>query len=106
MRIAFYAPLKAPDDPIPSGDRTLARALVAALGDSGLGRPELASRLRSRDGTGDSDAQNAILAAAQAEVARLRDTEAPALWLTYHSYYKAPDLLAEVRRLLDEVPVL
>ena len=92
-RIAFYAPLKAPDDPVPSGDRTMARGLVAALGDIGLGKPELASRLRSRDGQGDAGVQNAILAAAEAEIERLRKTEAPLLWLTYHSYYKAPDLL-------------
>jgi glycosyltransferase involved in cell wall biosynthesis len=92
-RIAFYAPLKPPDDPVPSGDRTLARALLAALGHSGLGEPELASRLRSRDGQGDAGAQRSILAASQDEIARLRELEPPALWLTYHSYYKAPDLL-------------
>jgi len=95
-RIAFYAPLKAPDDPNPSGDRTLARGLVAALEESGLGRPELVSRLRSRDGDGDTDVQKAIMAAAEAEIARLGDTDAPVLWLTYHSYYKAPDLLGPV----------
>ena len=92
-RIAFYAPLKAPDDPVPSGDRTLARGLLAALRQSGLGEPELASRLRSRDGKGDAETQRSILAAAKAEIARLREMEPPALWLTYHSYYKAPDLL-------------
>jgi hypothetical protein len=31
MRIAFYAPLKSPDHPVPSGDRLLARLLVDAL---------------------------------------------------------------------------
>lgn len=95
-RIAFYAPLKPPDDPVPSGDRTLARGLVAALRQTGLGEPELASRLRSRDGRGDADVQQFILAAAEDEIARLLKTEPPALWLTYHSYYKAPDLLGPV----------
>jgi glycosyltransferase involved in cell wall biosynthesis len=92
-RIAFYAPLKAPDDPVPSGDRTMARGLLAALADTGLGKPEIASRLRSRDGQGDAGVQRTIVAAAEAEIARLSRTEAPVLWLTYHSYYKAPDLL-------------
>jgi glycosyltransferase involved in cell wall biosynthesis len=92
-RIAFYAPLKAPDDPTPSGDRTMARGLLAAIEGAGLGKPELASRLRSRDGKGDAGAQQAIAAAAEAEIERLQRTDAPALWLTYHSYYKAPDLL-------------
>ncbi len=31
MRIAFYAPLKPPDHPVPSGDRRMARLLIAAL---------------------------------------------------------------------------
>ena len=32
MRIAFYAPLKPPTHPIPSGDREVARLKLAALG--------------------------------------------------------------------------
>ena len=35
MRIAFYAPMKPPDHPLPSGDRRMARAfmdLLASLG--------------------------------------------------------------------------
>ncbi len=31
MRIAFYAPMKPPTDPVPSGDRHMARLLMAAL---------------------------------------------------------------------------
>ena len=31
MRIAFYAPLKSPNHPVPSGDRLMARLLIAAL---------------------------------------------------------------------------
>ena len=34
-RIAFYAPLKPPDHPIPSGDRQMARMLMAALINAG-----------------------------------------------------------------------
>ena len=31
MRIAFYAPMKPPNHPVPSGDRTMARLMMAAL---------------------------------------------------------------------------
>ncbi len=31
MKVAFYAPLKPPDHPVPSGDRQLAQALLQAL---------------------------------------------------------------------------
>jgi hypothetical protein len=31
MRIAFHAPLKPPDHPVPSGDRLVGRLLMAAL---------------------------------------------------------------------------
>ena len=31
MRIAFYAPLKSPNHPVPSGDRRVARLLMDAL---------------------------------------------------------------------------
>ncbi len=48
MRIAFYAPLKAPDHPVPSGDRTIARLLIAALKRGGAA-VEVASRIRTPD---------------------------------------------------------
>jgi len=91
--IAFYAPMKPPDDPVPSGDRTMARALLAALDGAGLGDVRVVSRLRSREGGGDQENQDAILDAAEREVERLSGEPAPDIWLTYHSYYKAPDLL-------------
>lgn len=90
-RIAFYAPMKPPGDPVPSGDRTVGRALVQALGS--LGDVWLASDLRSRDGAGDAAAQDIIFRAAEKEIQRLAPLDPPALWLTYHSYYKAPDLI-------------
>ena len=46
MRIAFYAPLKAPTHPVPSGDRRMARLLMAAL-EAGGHHVTLASTLRS-----------------------------------------------------------
>ena len=97
MRIAFYAPLKPPDHPTPSGDRRMGRLLVAAL--SGAGHAvELAARLRSfdRDGTPERQARLAAiggrLAARYVErVRRLPAAERPQAWFTYHLYHKAPD---------------
>lgn len=98
MRIAFYAPLKPPDDPVPSGDRRLARCFLDALQLAGH-RPCVASRRKSYEGRGAPDRQAAIGSAARAEAERLiaawRKTPrgAPELWFTYHLYYKAPDWL-------------
>jgi glycosyltransferase involved in cell wall biosynthesis len=96
MRIAFYAPLKPPDDPVPSGDRRIARLFVEALRAAGH-EPLVASRLRSYDG--DPQRQVQLAASGHAEAARLvaqwrqAPHQAPALWFTYHLYYKAPDWL-------------
>jgi glycosyltransferase involved in cell wall biosynthesis len=96
MRIAFYAPLKPPDHPVPSGDRRMARLLMTALAAAGQ-EPVLAARLRSRDGAGDPERQ-ARLSALGARLAErylrrvaARPSLRPDLWLTYHLYYKAPD---------------
>lgn len=98
MRIAFYAPLKPPDHPIPSGDRRIARLFLAALRAGGHD-VFLASRFRSYDGRGDH-ARQARLAALGARLARrflahcyTAPESAPELWFTYHLYHKAPDWL-------------
>ena len=99
--IAFYAPLKSPLHAVPSGDRAMARALVLALNAGGL-KTDLVSELRSYDGIGDSDAQHAIKNEAQREICRLLETSSSKdwrAWVTYHNYYKAPDLIGpEVSR--------
>ena len=94
-RIAFYAPMKPPDHPNPSGDRHIARLTLEALARAGFDAKTVA-RLRSLDMTGDPAAQATLRAEARAETARLigeMATDPPALWFTYHCYYKAPDLL-------------
>jgi len=93
MRVAFYAPMKPPDDPVPSGDRTMARLMTAALRQAGH-TVSLESRFRSRDGAGDP-ARQARLAALGGKMAarlvrRLRPRP-PEAWFTYHVYHKAPD---------------
>ncbi len=101
MRIAFYAPLKSPDHPIPSGDRRVAQLFLAALRLAGHSA-FVASRFRSYEGRGDP-LQQIRLAAIGARLARrcLRRYDktpeiAPELWFTYHLYHKAPDWLGPV----------
>ncbi|WP_146348058.1 glycosyltransferase family 4 protein [Phaeobacter marinintestinus] len=93
-RVAFFAPMKPPDDPVPSGDREMARNLITAIG-ANRAQVDLVSNLRLRDSKGDAVKQDALREAAKAEVARLIET-LPAntdLWVTYHNYYKVPDLI-------------
>jgi len=99
MRVAFYAPLKAPGHAVPSGDRTVARLLVRAIEAAGH-RVALASTLRAFEPRGDAARQRAIRDAAVAEaaaiVAHARASPAgtrPGAWFTYHLYHKAPDWL-------------
>jgi glycosyltransferase involved in cell wall biosynthesis len=96
-RVAFYAPLKSPRHPNPSGDRTLARLLWRALDAAGFS-PLLASELRTLDRSGDPAIQAALRdesrVVAERLIARYLNGpahERPALWFTYHVYYKAPD---------------
>jgi len=95
MRVAFYAPLKPPDHPTPSGDRRMACLLFQALRRGGH-EVFLASRLRSRDPAGDRLRQARLADLGQRLAARLlrrygRNDARPDAWLTYHLYYKAPD---------------
>ncbi|WP_417769827.1 glycosyltransferase family 4 protein [Stappia sp.] len=95
MRIAFTAPMKPLDDPVPSGDRTMGRLIVRGLEQAGHD-VRIASRFRSWRASGGLDEQRAVerLARAEAEaIARQWQTEGyrPDLFLTYHLYHKAPD---------------
>ena len=96
--IAFYAPLKSPRHPRPSGDRAIARALMRALEGlrtlEGHSRVELVSELRMRDGAGKAQVQAQLAQKAQQEALELITAKRRwSLWLTYHNYYKAPDLI-------------
>ncbi|KRB51380.1 glycosyl transferase [Rhizobium sp. Root708] len=94
MKIAFYAPLKSPRHPVPSGDRLMARLLIRAMEIAGHD-VEVASDFRSFAPT----PQQAIESGAKAgeELERLRlewaSGRKPDLWFCYHPYYKSPDLL-------------
>lgn len=96
MKIAFYAPLKTPDHPIPSGDRVVAQLLMAALGKAGY-EVELASRVISYQKRPSAEIGAERRLEAEAEAKRLIDAwkggveRGPDLWFTYHPYCKAPD---------------
>ncbi|MEX1036983.1 MAG: glycosyltransferase family 4 protein [Sneathiella sp.] len=107
MKLAFYAPMKSPDHPVPSGDRRMGRLLWTALEEAGFNM-ELASELRSFDGRGDFAFQQSVKMQGEAEAERLiakwqgAPETAPNGWFTYHLYHKAPDWLGpEVCRALD-----
>lgn len=102
MRLAFYAPMKPPGHPSPSGDRQMARLLWAALTRAGH-EMELASTFRSWDGRGDPVRQRRIAELGRRIAARIvrryRErpvADRPQLWFTYHLYHKAPDWLGPV----------
>jgi glycosyltransferase involved in cell wall biosynthesis len=67
--------------------------------------PILASEFRSFEGKGDPTAQAVIRARAQLELRRALaqlERKKPAIWFTYHLYYKAPDWLGpEIARRLE-----
>jgi glycosyltransferase involved in cell wall biosynthesis len=112
LTVAFYAPLKPPDHPVPSGDRAMARLLWAALARAGC-RVELAARLRSRDPHGNPARQARLAALGQRLAARyVRRVRArpaaarPDVWLTYHLYHKAPDWVGPAAAEMLGIPYL
>lgn len=110
MRIAFYAPLNAPIDGPPSGDRKVGMLLVRALERAGHD-VELASTFRSFDGSAEPARQERLRAEAAAVARGLTERwrrgaaeERPQLWFTYHLYYKAPDWLGPPVSRALEIP--
>ena len=100
MKVAFYAPLKSPDSPVPSGDRLIGRMLWRAI-EAGGHNVVLASRLRSLDRQGNADRQARIARigawTARRVIQHLQSSaQRPDIWLTYHLYHKAPDHLGPV----------
>lgn len=106
MRIAFHTPLNVYEDGRISGDRRMAHQLVEAMTLLGHGVAPIAD---ARSHMRNSEQQ--LLDQRLAEAAGRRDAllaawetngNQPELWFTYHSYYKAPDLLGpEITKLLD-----
>ncbi|NBC34343.1 MAG: glycosyltransferase [Alphaproteobacteria bacterium] len=97
MRIAFYAPMKAPDHPVPSGDRRMARLFMRVLAELGH-EVRLVSRFRSWDDGSCPQRMERLAGIGPRLAERLKKQLRsagwiPDLWFTYHLYYKAPDWL-------------
>jgi len=96
MDIAFYAPLKPPDHPVPSGDRQMARMLIKALEQKGHAI-EVVSHMRAYLADNSDVRLTNLRDDARAETERIAalwmSGKKPDLWLTYHPYYRSPDLL-------------
>ena len=96
MRIGFYAPLKPPDHPVPSGDRRVARGFMGLLDRLGH-NVEVVSRFRSFDRHGDAARQDRVRVIGGSLARRLTRrcvSGSPLdLWVTYHCHHKAPDWL-------------
>ncbi len=89
MKIAFYAPMNDPNSGPPSGDRVIARQVREGL--EALGHEvELVCELCTWSQSPDDLAR--LREAAAGEVQRLLEGTWDA-WVTYHVYYKAPDLI-------------
>ena len=86
----------------------MGRALLDALRMAGV-RADVASRLQTRDGVGDPTVQAAKKAAARDEIAALIPKGRQAgwrFWLSYHNYYKAPDLIGPAVAQALNIPYL
>ena len=108
--LAFYTPVKHPFQTEPSGDRELGRLLMTAF--RGLGfAPHLASRLltyrRAFDPADAARVERVAALTAARLVARYRrrePAERPRAWVTYQSYYRAPDLVGPTVATALDIP--
>ncbi|MHC1790081.1 glycosyltransferase family 4 protein [Solidesulfovibrio sp.] len=91
MNIAFYAPFKPLDHPDPSGDRTIGRELAAALTEKGLSLT-VASRFRARWFSARPTLWLQGLPARR-EALETASRAGARAFLTYHAYYKSPDII-------------
>jgi glycosyltransferase involved in cell wall biosynthesis len=95
VRIAFHTPLNAFDDGGISGDRRMARQIADGLAQLG----HMVEPVRgARSYMSTPEALDGLKAKAATRIEELiagwnETASAPDLWFTYHSYYKAPDLL-------------
>ena len=91
MRIAYYAPLKPLDHPHPSGDLVIGTGLYRFLQGRGHALQTI-SRFRSRWIYWKPWRWPQLVRARNHSLESCHTMSAD-IWMTYHSYYKAPDLL-------------
>ncbi len=104
MRAIFYAPMKSPNHPVPSGDRTMARLLVQAFQQVGCDVDVV-------DGFSSYHGEPALYAEQKCRLLdrwarECREMTPPDLWVTYHSYYKSPDVLGPLAQQAWGMPYL
>jgi glycosyltransferase involved in cell wall biosynthesis len=106
LRIAFYAPMKPPDHPSPSGDRLMARQIMALL--EGMGHDVfVASELVTRTTEPDPERLHALIGENSDELTEFDTRRRGAdVWITYHLYHKAPDLLGPIIADVWDIPYL
>ncbi|WP_136657386.1 glycosyltransferase family 4 protein [Nitratireductor sp. XY-223] len=97
-KVAFYAPLKSPDHPIPSGDREIARLMMRALGIAGYDVSLISEVIsyQKRPAAELYDKRRSDVTAERTRIERLWRDDPPSipdLWFTYHPYCKSPDWL-------------
>jgi glycosyltransferase involved in cell wall biosynthesis len=107
MRVAFYSPLVPVDHSSPSGDRQMAQQLLRLLAMAGH-EASVVSVLRSWSREASEQQLAEIEARAAEERGRIADqwskSGPPDLWLTYHPYYKSPDLLGPALSARARIP--
>ncbi|WP_421901701.1 glycosyltransferase family 4 protein [Maridesulfovibrio sp.] len=91
MRIAFFAPHKPIDHPLPSGDLIIGKTLHDFLRSQGH-ELLIASHFRLRHITNKPLKWPTLYLEFKNTLKRAEKFN-PDIWLTYHSYYKSPDLL-------------
>lgn len=91
MELSFYAPFKPVDHPHPSGDQMIAKSLVRFLEQQGH-TIEIHSRLRTRWIYFKPWLWLWLVKDFLKIIWQFRKKR-PDIWLTYHTYYKAPDVL-------------
>ncbi|MEM8663051.1 MAG: glycosyltransferase family 4 protein [Pseudomonadota bacterium] len=93
MKVAFVTTMKRPDAPVPSGDRTFARLILAALERAGhavVMPAHCSTWCKTPDGF--AAMREGALAAAETAVRDLAAAPPDAV-LTYHNYHKGPDIV-------------
>jgi glycosyltransferase involved in cell wall biosynthesis len=110
--IAFYAPIKPPDHPIPSGDRLIAQNLLKAFricgADVKLASSYIAYSKRHAVEILQERKQGAIVEAERllAEYNKMNPKDLPQAWVTYHPYCKAPDWIGPIVTAALEIPYI
>ena len=102
MKIALYCPSKPLDHPQPSGDLTIAKGLHQFFNQTGNECREIV-RFRSRWFWHSVPGWISALSSTIRALRRTRNFR-PEVWLTYHSYYKSPDLIGPLICRLLNIP--